>query len=540
MKSSCSSLAALLFGLSSLIAPASQVATPDFSWLRTTRGGGADIGVEIWSDLAGNTFTVGTFESISLDLGDGILLTNASQTTTPLKDMFIIKCRADGALDWAKRIGGADSDTVSGIALDSQQNIYLAGTFGTNLPFGGFTLTNHSPPGNAGIFVAKLNLSGDLLWARAADSGLAQFGSGVTVDQAGTCWVTGRFSGTNSFGPFTLISRGNTDALLLKYDASGNLLWARSGGGAHVDQGTAVAVDASGNAVLLANIRSTDAAFGSFVFSTSGTADADVVLAKYDPAGNVVWAKQYGGTGIDSATSMARDSSGNYFVTGSFTSASLVFGGDTLTNGSLFSDVFLAKLDPDGNALWARAAHGPFAEAGSSVAADFAGNCYVAGFFQSTNLIFDTLTLTNSETGLFVAADAFIAKFDADGNLLWAAQPVGPDEQRAFGIAVDANANAYVTGWTQGTNILFGSFATTNTYLDLFVARLESDFPVLRIDLAGTNALVSWPAKHTGFTLESSTNFHTWNPVPGEPGSVNGRNVNTNGATGSRFFRLKK
>jgi hypothetical protein len=283
------------------------------------------------------------------------------------------------------------------------------------------------------------------------------------------------------------------------------------------------------------------------VFSVHGTnLDQDIVVAKYDPAGNVLWARQFGGESLDEGNGIALDQSGNSYITGNSSSTNLVFGSIVLTNNYnllLYTTVFIAKLDANGNALWARDAQGNNEDSGQAVAVDFAGNSYIAGFFQSTVLNFGALTITNTEPQTFGGgpADAFIAKYDPLGNLLWVLQPVGTNDQRAFSVGVDSRANAYVTGWTQGTNVLFGNFAVTNAYLDVFIAKIESDYAFLNLQPAGPNEVVSWPTNKNGFTLECSSNLQDWSPATNAIGISGGCFAATNTPSWpASYFRLQK
>jgi len=519
----------LLFALGFIPAGA-KADNHDFLWLRTAGGSGAEVSRQIVVDDAGSSYIVGEFNSTNLPFGS-IVLTNTLPSSLSTWDGFIVKYDSSGNVVWAKKFGGTNDDRGSSIAVDNQHNCYVTGWFdSTNFYIDGVTLTNYSPNGNSSLFVAKFDAAANLLWARGPSGGYNTSGSKIAVDSTGNCYVTGSFNGTNTFGGTNLVSRGSSDVLLLKYDPDGNLLWAQQAGGSALDGGAGIALDASNNVYLLANIRSTNAAFGSFVFSVIGTYICqNMVVAKYDPAGNVIWAKQYGGTSLDAGTSIVVDKSTNCYITGSASSTNLFFGSIVLTNNYnllIGTAVFVVKLDDCGNALWAKAAQGNNTVSSQGIAVDQAGNSYIAGYFQCDYLVFDTMTLTNTEPDPFGGgpADAFVAKFDAYGNLLRVVQPVGTNDQRAFSIAVDSAANVYITGWTQGTNVLFGSFATTNAYLDMFVAKIDPDYPVLQIEPAsdlgvsmpGGGVVVSWPINKTGysgFTLESSPDLVTWGPA---------------------------
>ena len=125
---------------------------------------------------------------------------------------------------------------------------------------------------------------------------------------------------------------------------SPNYLWAKSAGGTSSDYGRSVATDASGNTFVTGVFYSTSITFGSYTLTNAGY--ADIFLVKYDASGNVIWAKSAGGTSYDFGWSVATDASGNTFVTGRFKSPSITFGSYTLNNANVgYSDIFLAKLD---------------------------------------------------------------------------------------------------------------------------------------------------------------------------------------------------
>jgi hypothetical protein len=354
------------------------------------------------------------------------------------------------------------------------------------------------------------------------------------VDSAGNSYVAGSFTGTNSFGSTNLVSSPNySDALLLKYDSKGTLLWAQKAGGDYVDNAAGLALDKADNLYLLANIRSTNAAFGNYVFSVKGTNTCqNVVVAKYDSSGNVLWAKLYGGTEVDAGADIAIGPNTNCYITGTIRSTNMVFGSTTLsvTGEPVFGDIFVGHLNSSGDPVAAWTVQGEGTDGSSGIAVDQFGDCYLAGFFQSTTLMFNSgwlgsVTLTNSEPD-FPDGDAFVAEFDGYGNVMHTFQPIGIRDQRAFSITLDAAATPYVTGWTMGTNVLFGSFATTNAYLDLFVTKLDPNFPVLRIEDGDQSqvmprpgrVLVSWPLNQTGSdaaNVEISTNLVNWSDPPG-------------------------
>jgi len=326
-------------------------------------------------------------------------------------------------------------------------------------------------------------------------------GSGIATDVSGNVFVTGFFDSTSiTFGAFTLNSIGPNDIFLAKYDASGNLLWAKSAGGTGDDVAYGVTTDPAGNSYITGYFKSPTITFGTTTLVNSGGAiPGDVFLAKYDPSGNVLWAKNAIGIGDDTGYGVATDATGNVFVTGFFASPTITFGTTSLTNVSPGSaDAFLAKYDTNGNLLWAKSAGGTNGDIGHGVATDAAGNVFITGYFEIPSITFGTITLTN--TGLLNAGDVFIVKYDASGNVLWAKSAGGPQGDQGAGVAADASGNVFVTGWFESLNITFGTTNLPNA------AAWDVSFFLAKYDASG-NAL--WAKGVSGATNDDGWSVAT-------------------------------
>ncbi len=172
-----------------------------------------------------------------------------------------------------------------------------------------------------------------------------------------------------------------------------------------------------------------------------------------------LWVQRAGNTGEDLVSSLAKDSSGNIYATGSF-SYNLVFPGIAL-QGS-YKDMFVLKMDPQGNVIWMAKANGTGDKAGTDIAVDGLGNVYVTGYFQGT-ATFGDVTLTS-------ASDLFVGKLDPNGNWLWASQAGAISN----GIDVDGDGDAYITGSFYGS-CTFGSTTVSGQSWDVFVAKLYNN-----------------------------------------------------------------
>jgi len=425
------------------------------NWFWAQKAGGTctDFGYDIAIDSSGNSYVTGYFAEFA-SFGN-IKLTNRGYT-----DIFVAKLDSSGNCLWAKQAGGTNWDEGRGITIDSSGNSYVTGSFREIASFGSTTLTSS---GDADIFVAKLDSSGNWLWVKQAGGTDYNTGCGIAIDSSGKSYVTGLFSGTASFGSTTLTSSGSTDIFIAKLDSSGNWLWAKKAGGTSPDYSWSIATDSLGNSYVTSYFWGT-ASFGDITLNSSG--GSDIFVVKLDSSGNWLWVKQAGGTGYDESYGITTDSSGNSYVTGLF-SGTASFGNITLTNSG-YADIFVAKLDSSGNWLWAKQAGGTSDDYCYSIAIDSSGNSYVTGYFSGT-ASFGNITLESSGYN-----DIFVVKLDSSGNWLWAKQAGGIDYDESYGITTDSSGNSYVTGCFQGTASFGNTNLISNGYNDIFVAKLDS------------------------------------------------------------------
>src|SRR5439155_11978506 len=190
--------------------------------------------------------------------------------------------------------------------------------------------------GGYDAFIVKYNSQGLAQWAKRFGSSNGDSISGVALDSVGNIIVTGSFIGTVDFGGALMTSVPNPvlgstvpDWFVAKYSPAGSLLWVKGFGGSGSDVGNAVAVDGSDNIFVVGALGSANVVFGSYTFSSSSGA---IVLAKLSPQGAVTWAEQCGGT--STAKAIAVDHSGNIVVTGTWNGGDL--GGGAVAGGGLF------------------------------------------------------------------------------------------------------------------------------------------------------------------------------------------------------------
>jgi hypothetical protein len=437
-------------------------------------------------DPLGNVYTTGRFSG-TVDFDPSVGGT-ANLTSVGSSDIFIQKLNALGDLIWVKQIGNTNYDDAKGITLDAMGNIYTIGVFTGAVDFdpssGDSTMLTSN--GFTDIFIQKLNAAGNFVWAKSMGGGSYDYGYDVAVDAAGNVYTTGSFQFVADFDPgvstANLTSSGLTDIYVCKLDALGNYVWAKSMGSTNGDNANGIALDASGNIYTAGYFSGTvdfDPGSGTDTLSSSG--NYDMFIQKLNASGNYVWAKRMGSSNYDVANDITLDASGNVFTTGYF------FGtvdfdpnsGTASLNSNGNNDIFIQKLDINGNYVWAKNMGGSSADFAHSIALDAIGNIYTTGGFQGT-ADFDPSsgsTANLTANGAFGYSDIYINILDASGNYLWAKRMGGSLGDEGLGIALDAIGNVYTTGFFQGTvnmNPLGGTETKVGNNYGIFTQKIMS------------------------------------------------------------------
>jgi len=331
------------------------VSGPEGEWLWAKQGGGTseDYVRDIAKDSAGNSYVVGNFYGTATF---GSFTVSSFTASAPAgqeysNNIYVAKLDADGNYLWATEAGGYLFDSGYCIATDTDSNVYITGIFNGQADFGSISLTSS---GSSDIFIAKLSSNGNWMWAKQAGGTGADIGTSIAISTMNIVYVTGAYTGTATFGTQTLTSSGGDDIFIARLSSSGGWGWVRSAGGTNTDRGYGIAVSGDNSICVTGSFVGT-ATFGtSQLISYGGT---DVFIVRLNSNG--VWdthPQQCGGSGTDISYGIDSDSSGNFYVTGTF-NGTATFGTTTLiSNGD--QDIFIAKLDTNGNYLWVKQAGG--------------------------------------------------------------------------------------------------------------------------------------------------------------------------------------
>jgi len=389
-----------------------------------------------------------------------------------------VKCIPDSAY-YATYFGS--DDLGFSIAHDKFGNTYITGRTGdstTSIATKSAFQTSFGG-GREDGFLAKFNCEGGLAWATYFGGRGLDEGDALTTDDSGNVYLAGQTTsaaGIATKGAYQT-SLGNANGFIAKFNTDGVLKWATYYGGGS----SGITSDkTTGSVYLTGNTYSSTGIATSGAYQTNLWGTYDAYLAKFSPAGSLLWGTFYGGTsGYTGGTAVALDSSGDVYFTGITTSYSgLATSGAYKTSGdSIWDDVFLAKFSSSGSRLWATYYGGTDLDASRAVATD-GSNVYITGSTRSVSGIATAGAYQTSYSGGVYMGDAFIAKFNGSGSLIWATYYGGSNDDAGDGINIDGIGNVYLAGQT---NSLSG-IATKNAYQDTgnslngaaFVARFSS------------------------------------------------------------------
>ncbi len=329
--------------------------------------------------------------------------------------------------------GAAGQEYSKDIDIDNQGNIISAGYFYNTVDFDPSVGTNNrTSVGFADNYIAKYTSTGTLIWATSFGSTGIDIPHSVVTDNNNNIILTGYFSNTCDFDPSASVavrtSNGGRDAYIAKYDANGNFQWVVTYGADSLDDAFNLDVDTNGNVYWTGVIE------GTVIVSTTTftTQVEDVVFGKISSAGQILWVKQVGGSGIDEGSGIIVDNNGDIIHTGYFQNT-VDFdpnaGVSNLTSSGSF-DTYFGKYDTSGNLIWMKKIGGPGVDIGApgGITIDNLNNIYIAGN-AGVNCDYDPNagTVTHIMNG---TTDWFVTKYDNNGNHILSFTVGGADKTK--------------------------------------------------------------------------------------------------------------
>lgn len=437
-------------------------------WIKQIEVHSTQIGtaIALIPTTSGGYYTTGAFRGNTSQLP---FVPGEALFSEGMEDIIIISADQSNTINWTKRIGGTLNDRGNSITRDASGNIIITGYFEGTVDFNPSTgVANLTSNGGKDIFICKLNSGGAFLWAKSLGGNGDDQGNYISKDNLGNLYITGVFKDTVDFDPgagnFEKVSQGEDDVFILKLDNLGNFRWAKSFGGTNNDFSNYLLINSNSEIYTVGNFRDSidmDPNIGVVNFSSSG--NTDIFISKLDTAGNFIWAQSYGGVGDDNCSSIAKDSQGNIYATGGFSNTvnfNPVSGPSNLSSSG-GKDIFVLKISPTGNYMWAKKMGGAQDDFGTSIEVDPIGHPLIYGYFQGTSDFNPAAAVNN-----IVAVgnkDIFFCKLTYLGNFKWVKQIGGLEEDLPTEMKIYSN-RVYSTGRFKGMSD-FNPVANLESYM---------------------------------------------------------------------------
>jgi uncharacterized repeat protein (TIGR01451 family) len=417
-----------------------------FDWVAIAGSTSNGYGMDVVTDKNGNIYVTGYFRGPT-DFDPSLGVNNI----IPLggEDLFIQKLDPKGNLIWIQNLSDVFSGGVPrGITIDDQENIIIVGEYhGTgdwDFSSGVSILTHY---GGRDVIIVKLDKNGQFLWANNINGRFEDLAYDVDTDSAGNIYLSGVFSDEIR----GITSNGQYDVFIQKFFSNGNRSWLRTVGGTSEDKSYSVSVASDGNILVVGDYGLiVDFDPGPGVTNLTATdVCGDIFIQKLDAStGFLIWVKEISGGAYDICSAMVTDSIGNIYMTGYFQDSTDFDPGlgTTILTASPSSNLYILKLDPNANLIWAKSISGSLV-LGDGISVDKEGSVYTTGKFFQQNVDFDPgsgVYLLSSTSGSY---DPFIQKLDVSGNFVWAKSFGGVGHDYVQDLATDDYGNVYITGY---------------------------------------------------------------------------------------------
>jgi len=378
-------------------------------WARSFGGSGDDEPCSVAADKHGNVYVAGFLKSPKLIFGNDTIA-----DTSIYSSVLLCKFDSSGKALWARNSKGNSNDEANSVSVDNADNIYMTGHFqSSKIIFGSDTLTNK---GSLNILITKFNSDGNIIWAKSYGGNFQDNVNAITTDAKGNVFVGGAFKSPYIvFGSDTLYNNSNSyysDLFLTKFDSNGKVLWAKSAGDYSDERIYNLATDLSGNIYATGVFYSLSFKLDTITLTNTSVISDNFFIAKFNANGHALWVKS-GGSNSNSKpslivipSSVTTDASGNSIVTVNYNCGSVGIGTDSLHNAGQY-DGAVVKFDRNGNLLWTKDIGGSKDDGAYAVTVNSFQNIFVAGFYQSSSILFAPYTLTSQDTHF---STAFVAK----------------------------------------------------------------------------------------------------------------------------------
>ena len=365
--------------------------TGEIEWIKQI-GGNDDDQIKSVAETSDGGYVVGgSFKTHTIQLDDYILTNHSWQN-----DGLIIKYNSKGELEWAKAIGDStnSSDSISSVAPTNDGGIIAGGSFTSKeIQLGDYTLTNNG--GQDGMII-KYSSEGEVEWATSVGESSNDYISSVASTKDGGYIAGGSFNASEiKIGDYTLTSNGFTDGILIKYNHSGEVEWAKVIGSVNQDYINSVAETNDGDIVVAGGFQSTFT-IGDYKLTNSSNGYRDIMIIKFAKDGEVKWATSMGKQYDDWIQSVTPTNDGGFIVGGRVNNTNQIQSGDYALTNTTTEDGIIIKYSADNKVEWMKAIGGTSSDYIQSLTETTDGTIIAGGYFDSSSIETDGKTITNA------------------------------------------------------------------------------------------------------------------------------------------------
>jgi hypothetical protein len=360
----------------------------NYLWAKSYGGSSDEMVKAITSDVSGNIYLAGTFNSLSVKFGSHTLSNKGEN------DGFLVKINPEKEVEWAFGFGGLPEDVISGLATDADGNIYATGY-----------ITDYQK-NEFSIFITKIDSEKNTIWLKKAKvTGYYAISSALAIDDENNCYVTGLFNQDLVFDATNKITSTKAGEEPFPYYENNAFIAKYTSDGVFVK---AIAVDSLSEGTGL--IYSIDNIYLSGEKVNYGfgwgwpLSDSKIFLAKYNKDLKPIWTKSTGGSSasqsLDISNGISVDDLGNIYQTGYFFSFGFKFGNDSLLNifnkDYYYQQIFVLKYNSDGNAIWGKYFGNTLCDIGTCIQAIADDKFYLSGTYESNTIQLGTQVMHNN------------------------------------------------------------------------------------------------------------------------------------------------
>jgi hypothetical protein len=375
---------------------------------------------------------------------NGVCVCEQGYKNKYFNNSFLTKLTPNGTYLWTKTIFSLNDNKIIDLELKNEI-IYLLGTFIGNIDFDpsdGFDIKQGNE-NKESTFLQQLTNNGSYIRTIILEANAPK---SVVVNSNDTLYVTGSFMGKVDFDPgitgdFFESVNNSYDIFLTKLKTDGSYLWTKVIGGENWDSTESITLDSFGDVYIAGGFNSVvDFNPTDGIDEKISNGMTDIFISKFSFSGAYLWTKTLGSTNYDTIEDLIVDSNDDVLVIGSFSDTLEISEFEGYDSHGL-ADIFVSKLNKNGDFLWTKVFGGPQWEINGSIAVDNTNNVYITGGFMES-ITFDD----NIDRMSLGGYDIFISKLASNGEYIWGKTIGGDNDENGESISIDNNNNILITG----------------------------------------------------------------------------------------------